>query len=402
MIDWDKFKFGGLGFRLEISPETIGTGPIFKQVLSSKDSCVYKIYKEGYSETSFEDITKQLVALNGRKVYESIASGASDNLYVWETGQQLSAVLEVSLSRSKLLNVRAISIVPELTEYLKNIGKIFTSPSKKGYVFAITRNAHGLALTRIGYAGTKFERGNYTEEVVKDYDYIIEDLKSKDPSGRVIILDGPTGSGKTYLTRSILADITSAMFVIVPPNMVSAMGGPELLPLLLKTKEDYGKKGPIVLILEDADQCLAPRHETDIASISTILNLGDGIFGSLFDMRIIATTNAKAKDIDTAIVRDMRLSKRITIDYMNYDLANKIYQRLLKDETKAFPKPPVEENRMRPNRGVDKFSLATVYKNARNAGWKPEILDTQTDTSAEKGYSRGYFLEDGADEEDFF
>jgi SpoVK/Ycf46/Vps4 family AAA+-type ATPase len=183
------------------------------------------------------------------------------------------------------------------------------------------------------------------------------------------------------------------MFVIVPPNMIASMGGPELLPLLLKTKEDYGKKGPIVLILEDADQCLAPRHETDPSSISTILNLGDGIFGSLFDMRIIATTNAKAKEIDTAIVRDMRLSKRITVDHLPYELADKIYKRLLKDDKKDFPIPVVEENGMKPREGKKKFSLATVYKTARLAGWKSDIMDKIESETTDK-YDRAYLYDE--------
>jgi hypothetical protein len=392
MIDWKAFQFGDLGYRLEISPESIGTGPLIKQALETKE-CLYKLHKEGYSETSFGDIAKQLTDLNGKKIYESVMSGIEDNIYVWTNDDKLSAILEVSLTKNKLLTINAFSSIPELTAYLKDISKIFTPPSKKGYVFAITRNSHGLGLTRIGYAGSKFEPGNYTDAIVKDYEYIIEDLKSKDPTGRVIILDGPTGSGKTYLTRSILAEITTAMFVIVPPNMIASMGGPELLPLLLKTKEDYGKKGPIVLILEDADQCLAPRHETDPSSISTILNLGDGIFGSLFDMRIIATTNAKAKEIDSAIVRDMRLSKRITIDYLPYELANKIYKRLLKDDSKEFHMPVVEENSMKPKQGTKKFSLATVYKTARLAGWKSEAAD-KTEAPPESKYERGYFYDD--------
>lgn len=393
MIDWKTFQFGKLGYRLEISPESIGTGPLIRQALDTKE-ILYKLSKEGYSETSFDEIAKQLVNLEGQKVYESIVSGMEDNLYVWTKDDKLSAILEVSLSRGNLLSINAFSSVPKLTEYLKNISKIFTPPSKKGYVFAITRNSHGLGLTRIGYAGSKFEPNNYTDAVVKDYEYIIDDLKSKDPTGRVIILDGPTGSGKTYLTRSILAEITTAMFVIVPPNMIAAMGGPELLPLLLKTKEDYERKGPIVLILEDADQCLAPRHETDPSSISTILNLGDGIFGSLFDMRIIATTNAKAKEIDSAIIRDMRLSKRITIDYMSYDLANKIYKRLLKDDSKEFTQLEVEENGMRPRHGTKKFSLATVYKTARLAGWKSDVASDKAETEPVSKYESSYLDED--------
>jgi hypothetical protein len=37
MIDWKSFQFGDLGFRLEISPESIGTGPLIKRALDTNE-----------------------------------------------------------------------------------------------------------------------------------------------------------------------------------------------------------------------------------------------------------------------------------------------------------------------------------------------------------------------------
>lgn len=381
MIDWNKFDFSPIGLRAEVSPDTIGISVLLKKVLEAGEGCVSRFFREGYSDTAFDTIVSNIKKLNGNKIHESINSIQEEYLYKFD-----NAFLELSITRTKLISLNCISTDPAIIDMCKEVSSLFQERVKKGYVFAITRGMQGsLQLTRIGYAGCKLEKDNYDSEVQKDYDYIIDDLKSKDPTGRIVILDGPAGCGKTFVTRGILMDVPNAMFVIVPPNMVASIGGPELMPLLLRTKEEYGKKGPTVLVLEDADQCLAPRAADNMSSISSILNLGDGIFGAIFDVRIIATTNAKAKDIDPAIVRDMRLSKRISINPFQYNDANKIYKRLLKNDDAILPRPTVETKDMRfrvtSAEKKEIYTLAEIYKLARIAGWKSDKASSYDDTN---------------------
>jgi hypothetical protein len=262
----------------------------------------------------------------------------------------------------------------------KEYDSYFTAPVKKGYIFAIVKDSQGkMKISRIGYAGAPLEKDNYTDQVIKDYDYIIDDLKSPTPAGRIVILDGSPGVGKSFLTRGIINDVPESMLVVVPPEMVASIGGPDLLPLLLKVKEDYGsKKNSIVLVLEDADACLAPRASDNMSSISSILNLGDGIFGSLFDIRIIATTNQQAKEFDRAIMRPGRLSKRIHVSPLPYDKANKIYQRLLNDNKKDLVKMKINKIGFNAKEEFqEEFTLAEVYFAAREGGWKPEPIKTE-------------------------
>lgn len=371
MTIFKDFDYSPLGSRFEASIDAIGFGPLFKKIVESGSGSLVRFYKEGYSDKAFDFIVNKIQELGGRKIYEDNISGLH-YMYHWN-----DALLDITQSKNKHITINLISCNDAVSAACKEAAEMFSVNPKKGYVFAITKGNSGLNITRIGYAGTPFERGNYTEEICKDYDYVVDDFKSNDPSGRIAILDGPPGTGKTYLIRGILMDVPKAMFVIVPPGMVASIGGPELLPLLLRTKEDYGKRGPVILILEDADECLAPRAADNMSSISTILNLGDGIFGSLFDIRILATTNAKAKDLDRAITRDMRLSKRMSIQPVPYKDANSIFQRILKDNTKELPIPVVERNMMKPINEKTHFSLAEIYKAARNAGWKPAVAEEE-------------------------
>ena len=168
----------------------------------------------------------------------------------------------------------------------------------------------------------------------------------------------------------MLSNIENTIFVIVPPEYVSELASPSFIPALTKIKDDDYylpgineerteeiKKASIVLILEDADKCLVPRGADNINSIASILNFSDGILGSILDIKIIASTNAKSKEIDPAIVRPGRLCCMVNIDALQYEKANKIYQQLRENTEVSLP----EEK---------SYTLAEIYELA--LGEKPE------------------------------
>ena len=360
---WKNSRFTNVGQRIEASPESIGLVPLLQKALQESGKPILRIYHEGYSDKAMELYLKIMDDTKIKKISECYYQHSED--YLFASDEAAVSVSNTSSNKS-FITISCITTNEKLAASIKEvIATSYTSPAKKGHVFAIIRNEKGsLQISKIGYAGSNLEKGNYLPKVVDDYEYIVNDLRSKDPAGRIAILDGPPGTGKSTMIRGFLMDVPDAIFVVVPPTMVSSIGGPDLLPLLLKTKEDYSRKGATVLILEDAEQCLAPRQFDNISSISSILNLGDGIVGSLFDIRIIATTNCKAKDIDPAITRELRLSKRINIDFLNYEFANGVYKRIM-DKDIDLP------------RDLKEISLAKIYKVARNNGWKPVQYEKQ-------------------------
>jgi SpoVK/Ycf46/Vps4 family AAA+-type ATPase len=125
-----------------------------------------------------------------------------------------------------------------------------------------------------------------------------------------------------------------------------------------------GSTGPIILVLEDADRCLVTRAGENMSLIQSLLNLGDGILGSLLDVRIVATTNADELNLDKAITRPGRLSKMLDVNSLDPLTAQQIFRRLLPDA-----KFPVEINGST-NPKDFKVTLAEVYSLARQNGWK--------------------------------
>jgi ATPase family associated with various cellular activities (AAA) len=256
-----------------------------------------------------------------------------------------------------------VAIASTKDEAFKNVAKlcagILTHDNpKEGFVYALTKGAMGgYGLSRIGAAGTPLERGNYNPKVLAAYDHIVADLKAEAPCGRLIIMAGEPGTGKTYLVRSLLSDIPKAAFVVVPPHMVKELGSPELLPALAGARHD-GMSGPMALIIEDADKVLVQREAGDMAAISSLLNLGDGILGSVLDVRIIATTNAGSLEMDPATRRKGRLCAYVDVGTVEPEQAETIVQRLM-GASKG------------PQRPAKRVTLADVYSHARELGWTP-------------------------------
>ncbi len=212
------------------------------------------------------------------------------------------------------------------------------------------------------------EKGNYSKKVNEDYEGALADFNSNTPSGCMTILNGEPGTGKTYLVRAMLMDVPAATFLLIPPTMIPDLSGPNLISLLLENRHSFSSGGPTILVLEDADYCLAPRKSDNMSAISAILNMGDGIFGSLFDIRILATTNAETQEIDPAILRAGRLSRRIDVNKLTAEEATTALNRILPGKKLKVNKSTI---------------IAEVYKMARDNGWVPPQAEVSEETSDE-------------------
>lgn len=226
-----------------------------------------------------------------------------------------------------------------------------------GTIHMMCSTPDGPEFVSVGIGGLPLERGNYTEHELKLFDRIKEDLGAKQPKGRLHILAGDPGSGKTYAIRGLLAETRNVAFVVVPVDSVASLANPSSLTALTSLREDQGNK-PIVLIIEDADNCLVNREDGDLSAISAVLNMGDGLMGAVLDIRIVATTNANIRNLDKAITRPGRLSTEITFDALPALKANEVFKRLTGKEG-PFTQPTI---------------LAEVYTKAGDAGWTPPAI----------------------------
>lgn len=239
-------------------------------------------------------------------------------------------------------------------------GKLIEEQHGDGKVWSLSASPGGGLETRLlGVAGKPLERGNYTDEVLSSFDRAIHDLMSPDPLGRLVIIEGKPGTGKTFLVRGLIYEARELKHYLLPPNMVQQLGTPEFIPLLLEMAQQK-EDGPAVFILEDADQCLVPRGADNMSAISSMLNLTDGILGRLVDIRLVLTTNASKVDMDQALLRTGRISSFMTVNELTADRANEVYHRLAdKNREEPYVKPTI---------------LADVYYHATNKPAEMESL----------------------------
>ncbi len=252
------------------------------------------------------------------------------------------------------------SNVEKLVGYLKSIRVEPAPPEPQpelGTVHALLSiPLKGICIRQIGFAGIDFDRGNYEPDVVEGFDFVQKDIVSAIPSGRLTIFSGEPGTGKTHLVRALLKK-GNVDFVLIDPSSIDQLQGPQLLPVLLEHKNNVGK--PLVLVLEDGDKAIETRKKdsSSVGLVTSLLNLSDGILGSVIDIRILVTSNLADTSIDAAALRDGRLSRHIRVGPLQEETATGVLRRLL-PEKKLQARGPM--------------TLAEVYKKARDEGWVQE------------------------------
>lgn len=221
----------------------------------------------------------------------------------------------------------------ELAKFIKTfLNESLIREEKHGTVKILINAGNSLAFSEIGNLGHLINKDTYNDDVIESYYKIIKELSAEKPMGRLTIINGPPGGGKTYMLRSLISECPPHVHkIILPSNMVSSLDGPSITPVLLNLRENdtmAGLQPPIVFFIEDADECLVTRDRGNMSSVSTLLNLCDGIVGQLLDIRIVATTNADKLDIDEALLRPGRLSSHLEINYLTKEKALNLYAKL--------------------------------------------------------------------------
>ncbi len=296
------------------------------------------------------------VGLRGTEIFDEPAGAETEPTkyaFIWEdTG------LYIALNSGGFLFWLCSTNRERMNSLIDYCNSCSEAPFSSGNIGILAaRPGGGLFVRDLGTAAVEFVPENYAPEVVEAYDRVIEQLNSKTPSGRLVILEGPPGCGKTFMTRNLIGQVKGTKFILIPSHLVSRMGDPGMIEVLMEERTGFGDNSrSITLIVEDADMCVNQRMSDNMSAISSMLNLCDGIMGSLLDVRIIATTNTNMEDVDPAIMRPGRLCEHIYVGELSASQASEVYKRLTGEE--------FEYTRM--------TSLATVYADAKALAPKSE------------------------------
>jgi hypothetical protein len=163
-------------------------------------------------------------------------------------------------------------------------------------------------------------RSNYAHSVQQRFD----DLMGRTPDdldGRLLLLHGPPGTGKTTALRSLAREWRTWCKIdcIVDPETLFASPSYLMSMAVGVDDDDDGTEQWRLLLLEDCDELIRGEAKKSTGqALSRLLNLTDGLLGQGRKVLVAITTNEDLAQLHPAVMRPGRCLAQIEVTALPY------------------------------------------------------------------------------------
>lgn len=166
----------------------------------------------------------------------------------------------------------------------------------------VVKDRYGLSLKSMEIKRKRLDLDLFYGESFKETDALIRKRLGKKDDKGIVLLHGLPGSGKTTYLRYLIGKVRKRV-LFLSPTVAGSLTDPDFIELLINNQNT-------ILVVEDAENIIMDRKLNQSSSVSTLLNISDGLLADFLNVQLICTFNNALTTIDSALLRKGRLIAR--------------------------------------------------------------------------------------------